>query len=88
MIRILDAQPSLFDASRGGSRLVERRLSSGVTVQLRLEPLPGERVRVTEYRRRAKDAARWKRRREEEGRTCAFEALALELPFEALFDRL
>lgn len=82
MVRILDEQPSLFDASR----LVERRLPSGVTVQVRLEPLPGQRVRVIEYRRRANDAGRWRRRSEEEGRTCAFEALALELPFDALFD--
>lgn len=79
--RIVGAQPSLFDASR----LVERRLRSGVTVRLRLEPLAGAHVRVLEYRRRSRDDARWQRRPEEEGRTCAFTALGLNLAFAEVF---
>jgi len=78
---VLDEQPGLFDASR----LVERRLASGVTVRVRLEPLSDDRVRVLEYRRRARDEGRWQRRPGEEGRTCPYGALGLGLPFEDVF---
>lgn len=81
MARVLGEQPTLFDASR----LVERRLVSGVTVRLRLEPLPGAKVRVLEYHRRGHDEARWQRRSEEEGRTCAYSALGIDLAFEEVF---
>lgn len=81
MARVLGEQPALFDASR----LVERRLASGVTVRVRLEPLPGGHVRVLEYHRRGHDDARWRRRPEEEGRTCSYSALGLELAFDEVF---
>ncbi len=81
MTRVLDAQPSLFDASR----TVERELPTGVTVRLRLEPLADQRVRVIEYRRKVRAGARWERRAGEEGRVYALASLGLELPFEAIF---
>lgn len=82
MARVVGEQPTLFDASR----LVERQLESGVTVRLRLEPLPDGHVRVLEYRRRGHDDARWRRRPDEEGRTYPFAALGLGLGFEDVFD--
>lgn len=81
MAHVLGQQPSLFDRSR----LVERRLSSGAIVRLRLEPLPAGRVKVVEYRRRGHEDARWQRRPGEEGRVCPFAALGLDLPFEDVF---
>lgn len=81
MVRVIGSQPSLFDPSR----TVERRLPSGSTVRLRLEPLPDEQVRVVEYLRRAHDGARWERRTDEEGRSYPLAALGLGLPFRDLF---
>lgn len=81
MVRLVGAQPSLFDPSR----TVERRLTSGATVRVRLEPLPDERVKVLEYLRRTRDSARWERRTLEEGRTYRFASLGLGLPFHDIF---
>ena len=81
MVHVLDTQPSLFDASR----TLERRLPSGASVRVRLEPLPDARVRVIEYLRRSSDGARWERRGSEEGRTSPYASLGLELPFEDVF---
>ena len=81
MTRVLGEQPTLFDPSR----LVERRLPSGVRVRVRLAPLPDGRVKVLEYRRRGHDDARWQRRPEEEGRTCPYAALGLGLPYDEVF---
>lgn len=81
MTRVLDAQASLFDRSRR----VERRLSTGAVVQVRLEPLGDDRVRVLEYRRRGRVDGRWRRRPEEEGRVYPFDALGLELPYDEIF---
>lgn len=81
MVRVVGVQHSLFDTSR----TVERRLASGATVRLRLEPLPDEHVMVVEYLRRTHDSARWQRRALEEGRSYPFAALGLGLPFRAIF---
>ncbi len=81
MVRVIGTQPSLFDPSR----TVERRLPSGATVRLRLEPLEGEHVRVVEYLRRARDGARWERRADEEGRSYPLASLGLGLTFGTLF---
>lgn len=81
MVRVVGAQPSLFDPSR----TVERRLASGATVRVTLEPLHDGRVRVVAYLRRSHDAARWERRAGEEGRTYPFDALGLGLLFEEIF---
>jgi hypothetical protein len=81
VVRVVGAQPSLFDPSR----TVERRLASGATVRVKLEPLGDQHVRILEYRRRWHDAGRWERRSAEEGRVVPFAALGLGLPFDAIF---
>jgi hypothetical protein len=81
VVRVVGAQPNLFDPSR----TVERRLASGATVRVTLEPLRDGHVRVVAYLRRSHDAARWERRAAEEGRTYALDALGLGLPFEDIF---
>lgn len=81
MTRLVDAQLGLFDPTR----TVERRLDSGVTVRVRLEPLPDQRVRVVEYLRRAKDAGAWQRRHAEEGRVYHCDALGFDLAFHDIF---
>jgi hypothetical protein len=81
VVRVVGAQPSLFDPSR----TVERRLPSGATVRVTLEPLLDGRVRVVAYLRRSHDTARWERRTVEEGRTYPFDALGLGLPYEDVF---
>lgn len=67
------------------TREVERTLSTGSRVRVKLLPLPGRRVRILEYRRLKPDGELWLRQRDEEGHECAFEQLRLPLPFEALF---
>ncbi len=64
---------------------MERRLASGATVRVTLEPLDDRQVRVVAYLRRSHDAARWERRAGEEGRTYPFDALGLGLLFEEIF---
>ncbi len=64
---------------------MERRLASGATVRVRLEPLTNRRVRILEYHRRSHDERRWERRAAEEGRVVPFAVLGLGLPFEAIF---
>lgn len=81
MVRVVDVQPSLFDASR----TLERRLPSGASVRVTLEPLARQRVRVLAYLRRSSDRARWERRGSEEGRTYPYASLGLALPFEEVF---
>lgn len=73
-------QDNLFSSAR----MVERTLPSGTVLRLLLEPLPGERVRVLEYRRRA-PGERWQRLREEESRTLRYEQLKLTCPFTEVF---
>ena len=65
-------------------RLVERTLPNGTVLRLKLEPLPGERVRVLEYHRQA-PGEKWGRVPEEEGRTLRYDQLKLSLPFAYLF---
>lgn len=81
VVRVVGAQQSLFDPSR----TVERRLPSGATVRIRLEPLADGHVKVLEYLRRTHDGARWERRADEEGRTYPLDSLGLGLPFGMLF---
>jgi len=73
-------QDNLFDSAR----MVERTLPGGTVLRLLLEPLPGERVRVLEYHRRA-PGERWQRLREEEGRTLRYEQLKLNRAFVKIF---
>ena len=73
-------QDSLFSSAR----MVERLLPNGTVLRLELEPLPGERVRVLEYHRRA-PGERWHRLREEEGRMLRFEQLKLARSFAEVF---
>lgn len=53
----------LFDTSV----TLERRVWTGATIKVRLQPLPGERVRVLEYHRKGPDDDRFHRRKDEEG---------------------
>ena len=73
-------QDNLFNPHR----VVERTLDSGTILQLTLEPLPGERVRVLQYRRKAK-GERWVTVKAEAGRTVAWNQLGLKVSFEAIF---
>lgn len=73
-------QDNLFSPQR----VVERTLESGTILQLTLEPLPGERVRVLQYRRKAK-GERWVTVKAEAGRTVAWNQLGLKVSFEAIF---
>lgn len=69
-------QDNLFSPAR----IVERTLGNGTVLRLLLEPLPGERVKVLEYHRRA-PWERWQRLNEEGGRTLRYEQLKLARPF-------
>jgi hypothetical protein len=73
-------QDDLFSSAR----LVERTLSNGTVLRLKLEPLPGERVKVLEYHRKA-PGERWQRLSEEEGRTLPYDQLKLPRSFADLF---
>ncbi len=73
-------QDNLFSAARE----VERMLKNGTVMRLKLEPLPGERVRVLEYHRKA-PGERWQRVREEEGRVLPYTQLRLSATYRALF---
>jgi len=73
-------QDNLFSSAR----MVGRTLPNGTVLRLLLEPLPGERVRVLEYHRRA-PGERWQRLREEEGRTLRFGQLKLTRSFSEVF---
>lgn len=73
-------QDSLFTPER----VVQRTLESGTILQLRLEPLSGERVRVLSYRQKLV-GGRWKRLKAEEGRTVSWAQLGLRGSFEDVF---
>lgn len=64
--------------------MVERTLSNGTTLRLKIEPLPEGRVKVLEYHRRV-SGERWQRVREEEGRVLVYSQLNLAQPFDKLF---
>lgn len=66
------------------ARMVERTLSNGTTLRLKLEPLPEERVKVLEYHRKG-PGERWQRVQEEEGRVLLYDQLKLAQPFDELF---
>lgn len=74
-------QDNLFSSAR----MVERTLENGTLLRIKLEPLPGERVRVLEYHRKA-SGERWQRLREEEGRTLHYNQLKLRHPFAEVFN--
>lgn len=73
-------QDHLFSSAR----LVERTLSNGTVLRLKLEPLLGERVKVLEYHRKA-PGERWQRLHEEEGRTLRYDQLKLSRSFTEVF---
>lgn len=57
-------------------RIVQRTLESGTVLELTLEPLPGEHVRVARYRRK-RVGERWVTDPHEAGRTYAWRQLGL-----------
>ena len=73
-------QDSLFSSAR----MAERTFPNGTVLRLLLEPLPGERVQVLEYHRKA-PGERWQRLREEEGRTLRFGQLRLTRSYSEVF---
>lgn len=73
-------QDDLFSSTR----IVQRTLTNGTVLRLKLEPLPGSRVRVLEYYRR-RAGERWQRVKEEEGRELAYGQLKLRESFADLF---
>lgn len=75
--------PTFQDDLFSPARMVERTLENGTLLRLKLEPLPGERVKVLEYHR--KFGERWQRLREEEGRTLRYDQLKLKHPFAEVF---
>ncbi len=79
---VLIQQGHLFDKSI----LVERTLSTGSIVRLKLEPLEGQKVKVLEYYRKGFLSDRFKRHSEEEGKVFAFADLNLAQSYEALFN--
>ena len=66
--------------------LVERELSTGSVLRLKLEPLEGKKVRVVEYYRKGFLSEKFKRNHGEEGKVFAFEDLRLNESFSALFE--
>ena len=64
---------------------VERTLSSGTTLRLKLEPLAREKVCILEYWRKPKGTTAFKRVKEQEGQTLSFEKLNLGQSFQEVF---
>lgn len=73
-------QDDLFSPARWIERTVQ-----GVTVRVRLEPLGDGRVRLLRYERRRPGERAFSRRKDEEGRVVALEAVAPEASYESLF---
>ena len=73
-------QDSLFETAR----LVERTLPNGTVLRLKLEPLLGETVKVSEYHRKV-FGTKWQRLPEEEGRVVRFDQLKLTSSFAEVF---
>lgn len=63
---------------------MQRLLSNGTLIRVRLTPVAAGQVRITEYQRRDR-RGRWQRRSEEEGRTVSFASLGLQTGFDELF---
>lgn len=81
MDSVITYQGHLFDKSM----MVERTLSTGSIVRLKLEPLGEAKVRVLEYYRKGFLHDRFKRCKEEEGKVFAFADLRLEQSYQSLF---
>lgn len=73
-------QPPLF----ANDRVVQRVLSTGTIIRVRLEPLAEGQVRILEYHRRD-HTGKWQRRSEEEQRTVSFATLGLAGSFSEIF---
>lgn len=67
------------------SRVLERELSSGARVRVKLEPTAPGRVRILEYHRKRAGGEQWQRQQDEEGHEHAFEQLRLPTTFEELW---
>jgi hypothetical protein len=78
-------RPTFQDDPFNSACVVERTLKNGILLRLKLEPLPGERVRVLEYHRKASGERR-QRLREEESRTLHYDQLKLRHPFAEVFN--
>ncbi len=74
-------QGHLFDKSV----MVERTLSTGTVLRLKLEPLGEGKVRVLEYHRKGFLSDRFKRLPQEEGKIFALLDLGLNQSYQALF---
>lgn len=65
---------------------VERVLSTGTTLKLRLEPVANEKVRILEFWRKPRRSVSFRRVKDEEGRVVAFDQLKLAQSYAQLFD--
>ncbi|MCA9836368.1 MAG: hypothetical protein KC422_05615 [Trueperaceae bacterium] len=74
-------QGHLFDKNV----MVERTLSTGTVVRLKLEPLGDGRVKVLEYYRKGHLHDRFKRHSDEEGKVFQFAELGLLQTYDHLF---
>lgn len=74
-------QGHLFDKAV----MVERTLSTGTVLRLKLEPLGEGKVRVLEYHRKGFLHERFKRQKDEEGKVFVFADLGLSQSYHALF---
>jgi hypothetical protein len=75
-------QDSLFDPAR----TVERTLSNGTCVRVKLEPLGQGRVKILVYQRRPLGGM-WQRCQEEEGRVLEYRQLKLQASYEEIFSQ-
>lgn len=72
-----------------GTQVVRRRVdATGTTIELRLRPLGGGRVRIEEARRRSRDALQFAPWSSEAGREVLFDQLGLPMSYAELFGDL
>jgi hypothetical protein len=65
---------------------IERTLSTGTTLKLKLEALKDERVRILEYWRKSRRGVSFRRVKDEEGKVIAFNQLNLPQSYADLFE--
>jgi hypothetical protein len=66
--------------------IIERTLSTGTTLKLKLEPLQNEQVRILEYWRKPRRGVSFRRVKDEEGKIVAFTQLNLAQSYTDLFE--
>ncbi len=82
----MDTRHAFQDPLFSSQRTVRRTLASGTVLELTLEPLPGEQVRVVRYRRK-RLGERWMTDEHEAGRVYSWALLGLGEGFERVFGR-